>query len=75
MAPALKAGQLDLITRVPATDVATLKRSTKLNVQTISTVYVFNIELDMRDKAETPATRMARPWQKSRFWTLRAPSD
>lgn len=47
----LKAGQLDLITRVPATDVAALKRDTKLNVQTIGTVYVFNVELDFRDKA------------------------
>ena len=45
----LKAGQLDLITRVPATDVATLKIDPKLNVQTIDTVYVFNMELDMRD--------------------------
>ena len=45
----LKAGQLDLITRVPATDVATLKTDPKLTVQTIDTVYVFNMELDMRD--------------------------
>ena len=49
----LKAGQLDLITRVPATDVAALKRDSKLNVQTIDTVYVFNVELDVRDKAPT----------------------
>ena len=47
----LKAGQLDLITRVPATDLATLKRDAKINVQTIDTVYVFNLELDMREKA------------------------
>jgi peptide/nickel transport system substrate-binding protein len=47
----LKAGQLDLITRVPATDVAALKRDPKINVQTIDTVYVFNVELDMREKA------------------------
>ena len=45
----LKAGQLDLITRVPATDVATLKTDQKLTVQTVDTVYVFNMELDMRD--------------------------
>ena len=49
----LKAGQLDLITRVPATDVAALKRDSKLNVQTIDTIYVFNVELDVRDKAPT----------------------
>ncbi len=47
----LKAGQLDLITRVPATDVAALKKDPKLNVQTMETVYLFNIELDFRDKA------------------------
>jgi peptide/nickel transport system substrate-binding protein len=45
----LKAGQLDLITRVPATDVATLKQDPKLTVQTVDTVYVFNLEMDMRD--------------------------
>jgi peptide/nickel transport system substrate-binding protein len=45
----LKAGQLDLITRVPATDVASLKRDPKIEVSTIGTVYVFNVELDMRD--------------------------
>ena len=47
----LKAGQLDLITRVPATDVLALKRDAKINVQTIDTVYVFNVELDLREKA------------------------
>ena len=49
----LKAGQLDLIQRVPATDLAALRRDSKLNVQTIDTVYVFNVELDVRDKAPT----------------------
>jgi peptide/nickel transport system substrate-binding protein len=47
----LKAGQLDLITRVPATDVAALRRDPKLTVSTIDTVYVFNAEMDMREKA------------------------
>ena len=47
----LKAGQLDLISRVPATDIDALKRDAKINVQTIDTVYVFNVELDVRDKA------------------------
>lgn len=47
----LKAGQLDLITRVPGTDISVLKKDAKINVQTIDTVYVFNIELDMREKA------------------------
>ena len=46
----LKAGQLDLIMRVPASDVATLERDPKISVAKIDTVYVFNIEMDMRDK-------------------------
>jgi len=47
----LKAGQLDLIVRVPAADVPSLKRDPKLTVETIETVYVFNIELDLRDNS------------------------
>ena len=35
----------------PASDVPTLKRDAKLSVETIDTVYVFNMELDMRDKS------------------------
>jgi peptide/nickel transport system substrate-binding protein len=46
----LKAGQVDIIVRAPASDVATLKRDPKLSVSTIDTVYVFNMELDLRDK-------------------------
>ena len=53
----LKAGQVDIITRVPATDVATLKTDSKLTVTTIPTVYVFNVELDMRDTP--PAGQMS----------------
>lgn len=45
----LKASQLDLITRVPATDVASMRRDPKLHVETVETVYVFNVEFDMRD--------------------------
>ncbi len=47
----LKAGQVDLIVRVPASDVPTLKRDAKLTVSTIESVYLFNMELDMRDKS------------------------
>ncbi|RDJ22105.1 ABC transporter substrate-binding protein [Bosea caraganae] len=47
----LKAGQVDLIVRAPASDVPTLKRDPKLTVVSIETVYVFNMELDMRDKS------------------------
>ena len=47
----LKAGQVDLIVRVPASDVPTLERDPKLSVVKVDTVYVFNMEIDMRDKA------------------------
>ena len=67
----LKAGQLDLITRVPATDVATLKRDPKLVVQTIDTVYVFNVELDMRDKALNVSAKDGSPLDKNPFLDLR----
>ena len=47
----LKAGQVDIISRVPATDVSTLERDPKLRVIKGDTIYLFNIEFDMRDKA------------------------
>jgi len=47
----LKAGQLDLIARAPAADVPTLEKDSKLSVVKIDTVYVFNMELDLREKA------------------------
>jgi peptide/nickel transport system substrate-binding protein len=67
----LKAGQLDLITRVPATDVASLKRDAKLNVQTIDTVYVFNAELDMREKAQNVTAKDGSPLAANPFRDVR----
>ncbi len=67
----LKAGQLDLITRVPATDVATLQRDPKLTVQTIDTVYVFNVELDLRDKPPTVTAKDGSALPKNPFQDLR----
>ncbi|QCK87349.1 ABC transporter substrate-binding protein [Phreatobacter aquaticus] len=46
----LRAGQLDLITRVPASDVPTLRRDSRLTLQTVDTVYVFNLEMDVRER-------------------------
>lgn len=46
----LRAGQVDIITRVPASDVATLGRDQALRVVTGDTVYVFNIEFDFRER-------------------------
>ena len=61
----LKAGQVDLIVRVPASDVATLKQDAKLTVVTIDTVYVFNMELDMRDKAPQVSAKDGSPLAKN----------
>ena len=47
----LKAGQLDLIARAPAADVPTMEKDSKLTVVKIDTVYIFNMELDLREKA------------------------
>ena len=46
----LRAGQLDMIVRTPATDVPGMGRDPKLAVVKVDTVYVFYMELDMRDK-------------------------
>ena len=67
----LKAGQLDLITRVPSTDVATLKRDPKVDITTIDTVYVFNIEMDMREKALNTTAKDGTPLDKNPFLDLR----
>ncbi len=67
----LKAGQLDLITRVPATDVATLKRDPKVAVQTVDTVYVFNVELDLREKLQNASNKDGSPLAKNPLLDLR----
>lgn len=67
----LKAGQLDLITRVPAQDVAALKRDPKLEVKTVDTVYIFNIEIDMREKALNVTAKDGTPLEKNPFLDLR----
>ena len=69
----LKAGQLDLITRVPATDVASLKRDAKLTVETIDTVYVFNLEMDSarRRRPVRSPPRTARRCRRTRCSDLR----
>ncbi|CAN1488812.1 DdpA ABC-type dipeptide transport system, periplasmic component [Rhabdaerophilaceae bacterium] len=67
----LKAGQLDLISRVPASDIAVLKRDAKLNVQVIDTVYVFNVELDMREKAQDVAAKDGTPLATNPFLNVK----
>ena len=69
----LKAGQLDLITRVPASDVATLERDPKITVAKIDTVYVFNLEMDMREQppAGQSPPRTARRCRRTRYQDIR----
>ncbi len=67
----LKAGQLDLITRVPATDIAALKRDNKLSVSIIDTVYIFNAELDMRDQTVNVTAKDGSPLAKNPFQDIR----
>ncbi|WP_431284372.1 ABC transporter substrate-binding protein [Humitalea sp. 24SJ18S-53] len=45
----LRTGQVDMIVRVPAADVATLERDAALRVVKADTVYVFNLEFDFRE--------------------------
>ncbi|PZN94660.1 MAG: peptide ABC transporter substrate-binding protein [Hyphomicrobiales bacterium] len=61
----LKAGQVDIIVRAPSSDVATLKRDPKLTVATIDTVYVFNMEIDMRDKSPQVSAKDGSPLPKN----------
>ncbi len=45
----LRTGQVEMIVRVPAADVATLERDAALRVIKADTVYVFNLEFDFRE--------------------------
>lgn len=67
----LKAGQLDLIVRVPASDVPTLERDSKLAVVRQPTVYVFNMELDLRDKPPQVTAKDGSPLPKNPFQDAR----
>jgi peptide/nickel transport system substrate-binding protein len=61
----LKAGQLDLIVRVPASDVATLQRDNKLTVAKVDTVYVFNMELDLKNDSKQISAKDGSPLPKN----------
>jgi peptide/nickel transport system substrate-binding protein len=67
----LKAGQLDLINRVPASDVASLRRDAKLAVDVIDTVYVFNVEMDMREQARNVTGKDGSALAKNPFLDIR----
>ncbi|MEI8144535.1 MAG: ABC transporter substrate-binding protein, partial [Alphaproteobacteria bacterium] len=45
----LRTGQVDMIVRVPASDVATLERDQRLRIVKGDTIYVFNMDFDFRE--------------------------
>jgi len=63
----LKAGQVDMIVRVPASDVPTLERDPKLKIAKVDTVYVFYVELDHRDKPPQVSAKDGSPLPKNPF--------
>jgi peptide/nickel transport system substrate-binding protein len=63
----LKAGQVDMIVRVPATDVPSLERDPKLTVSKVDSVYVFNIDMDMRDEKKQVSAKDGSALAKNPF--------
>lgn len=63
----LKAGQVDMIVRVPASDISTLEKDAKLKIAKVDTVYVFYVELDMRDKPPQVSMKDGSPLAKNPF--------
>ena len=63
----LRAGQVDMIVRVPAADVPTLRRDPKLAVVTGETVYVFYMEFDMRERPPQVTAKDGSPLPSNPF--------
>jgi peptide/nickel transport system substrate-binding protein len=67
----LKAGQVDIIVRAPASDVPTLKRDAKLTVTTVDTVYLYNIGFDLRDNVSHISAKDGSPLPKNPLQDVR----
>jgi len=63
----LRANQVDMIVRTPATDIPTLERDANLQVVKGDTVYVFYIEFDMRDKPPQVSAKDGSPLPSNPF--------
>ena len=63
----LKAGQVDLIARIPASDVPTLEQDSKLTIVRQDSVYLFNIAFDFRDKSPQISAKDGSPLPKNPF--------
>ncbi|MDQ1194405.1 ABC transporter substrate-binding protein [Agrobacterium sp. SORGH_AS 787] len=63
----LKAGQVDLIARIPASDVPTLEQDSKLTIVRQDSVYLFNIAFDFREKSPQVSAKDGTPLPKNPF--------
>jgi peptide/nickel transport system substrate-binding protein len=63
----LKAGQVDLIARIPSSDVPTLEKDAKLTIVKTDSVYLFNIAFDFRDKPPQVSAKDGSPLPKNPF--------
>ncbi|MEP7454144.1 ABC transporter substrate-binding protein [Phyllobacterium sp. SB3] len=61
----LKAGQVDLISRVPSSDVPTLETDSNLSIVKQNSVYLFNISFDFRDKSPQISAKDGTPLAKN----------
>lgn len=62
-----KAGQLDIISRVPAADIAVLGNEANFQVTIGDTVYIFYLELDARDQTPQVSAKDGSPLSKNPF--------
>jgi peptide/nickel transport system substrate-binding protein len=63
----LKAGQVDLIARIPASDVPTLEKDSKLTIVRQNSVYLFNMAFDFREKSPQVSGKDGSPLPKNPF--------
>lgn len=63
----LKAGQVDIIARIPASDVPTLEKDPKLSIVRQNSVYLFNISFDFREKSPQVSAKDGSPLPKNPF--------
>jgi peptide/nickel transport system substrate-binding protein len=63
----LRARQVDMISRVPASDLATLRREPRLEVAVRDTIFVFVLDLDLRERSPQVAARDGSPLAQNPF--------
>jgi peptide/nickel transport system substrate-binding protein len=63
----LRARQVDMISRVTASDVAALQKDRQLNVPTQDTIFVFLLDFDMREKSPQVSAKDGSPLPSNPF--------